>query len=1032
MNPATEFSRLATCLDLARAIGSSTRLDQVFDAALDAIDRGLHVDRAAFLLFDPDGVMRFKAWRGLSDAYRQAVEGHTPWSRRQAGAEPIVVPDVTRAPELAPLLASLRAEGIASLAFVPLVSGGGVIGKFMLYFDRPQAPSHEDMQLATLFAAQTAFAVDNLLAQAAAAESHAAQLDVVEQSVRISGRLAAIVESSHDAIVSKDLNGTIRSWNRGAERIFGYPAAEAIGRSITLIVPADRLAEEDMVLDHIRAGKGVELETVRRRKDGTLVDIALTVSPVRHASGAIVGASKIARDISPRKANEAELADLHARLALLVEASASLLGAPDAVSVRAVALGIARRLVQADGHAIWQAGDEPGSWRIADSSGLSDDFANRVVEPLDAAAAAASADVLDQPLVADDVTALPLLDRQREAYEREGIASMLVCPMGPRTDRSGTLVFYYRAAHVFRRVEVETAQTLANLVAVALTTAALYDRQRIQRQVAEAASRRAVFLADASAVLSRSLDYEHTLAAVAQLAVPVVADWCAVDIVNAEGNMERLAMAHVESAGPDAAAELRRRYPADAANDEGPAGVVRTGRPVLLEAISEEGLAITSYICVPLVTPSGTIGALTFAQTGSGRHYTAEDLLFAQSVAARAALAIDTARAYQRASDANRVKDEFLATLSHELRTPLNAILGYAQMLEMGMLSPERRAHALSVLLRNGETLRQIIEDVLDISRITAGKLRLKVEPVDLASILADAVATVQPAADARGVAIEMPTVGAVPPVSGDPDRLQQVAWNLLSNAVKFTPRGGRVQVGLESMDGSVQLSVCDTGRGIDPEFLPHIFERFRQADSRFSRDQGGLGLGLAIVRELVQLHGGGISVSSGGQAQGATFRVQLPAMSVEEPRPRARTVRERDAIAPLRRLDGIRVLAVDDEEDALDVLRTVLQNAGATVTTAGSAREALDELHHGRHDVLLADIGMPRMDGLELIRQVRDGLPEPANRMPAAALTAYARAEDRISALASGFQMHIPKPVNAIELVIAVSALARRLPALS
>jgi PAS domain S-box-containing protein len=1047
--PAAESSQVSACLELARAISHSTNLDGVFEAALDAIARGLRVTRAAFLLFDPDRVMRFKAWRGLSQTYRDAVEGHTPWTPEQVDAEPIVVADVSRSPDLAPLLPALRAEGIESLAFVPLVSAGGVIGKFMLYVPAAHALSPTDLQLATLFAAQTAFAIDNLRAQRAIAESHAAQLHAAEHSGRLASRLAAIVESSHDAIVSKDLNGVITSWNRGAERIFGYSAQEAIGRSVTLIIPTDRLQEEDTVLNRIRAGQGVELETVRRRKDGSLRDISLTISPVRDGSGRIVGASKIARDITERKRREAELADLHTRLRSLVDASALLLGAPDAKSVRVAALDIGRRLIEADAYAIWQRDGD--AWRMVHAEGVSEGFSRRSVDP-----SHPDADrLLQAPLVVTDVASLPLLEPQLEAYQREGVASLLVCPMGPARSRNATIVFYWHTRRTFRDVEIETAQTLANLASVALTTADLYERQRALRRSAETAGRRMAFLADATAVLSRSLDYEDTLAAVARLAVPTIADWCAVDIIGDDGRLERLAMAHEDPSKLELVRELERRYPADPTAPGGSAGVVRTGKPVLLEVIGAAELAaaardeehrrildalqLRSYICVPLVTPNGTFGALTFVQAQSGRQYAADDLQFAQSVAARASLAIDNARAYRRANEANRLKDEFLATLSHELRTPLNAVLGYAQMLEMGMLSPERRTHAISVLLRNGETLSQIINDVLDISRITAGKLRLRVEPTDLAGILADAVATVQPAADARGVILNTLVDETVPPVSGDPDRLQQVCWNLLSNAVKFTPRGGHVQVRLERADAAdpatdptVQISVSDTGRGIDPEFLPHIFERFRQADSRVSREQGGLGLGLAIVRELIQLHGGTVSAASKGPGTGTTFRVVLPAMALQPKHlPRAGSAAdEARALPSSRRLDGVRVLAVDDEEDSLDLLRTVLEDAGARVTTARSAASALDELRAGIHDVLLADIGMPRMDGLELIRTVRDALPEPTNRLPAAALTAYARAEDRISALASGFQMHIPKPVNAVELVIAVSALARRRPA--
>jgi CheY-like chemotaxis protein/two-component sensor histidine kinase len=336
----------------------------------------------------------------------------------------------------------------------------------------------------------------------------------------------------------------------------------------------------------------------------------------------------------------------------------------------------------------------------------------------------------------------------------------------------------------------------------------------------------------------------------------------------------------------------------------------------------------------------------------------------------------------------------------------------------------------MTVLTRNAEALKQIIDDVLDVSRITSGKLRLNVQPVELDQILANAVATVQPAADAKGVILRKVTDTDVPIVSGDPDRLQQIVWNLLSNAMKFTARGGHVDVRLERIDTAIQIVVSDDGQGIEPAFLNLIFERFRQADSRFAREHGGLGLGLAIVRELVELHGGTVSASSRGRGTGATFTVRLPsspAATVALAAESRALSSSRSTSVPdelPRRLTGARILAVDDDVDGLGLVRTILENAGADVVTARSAPEALELLTRFRFDALIADIGMPRMDGLELIRNVRQTLPVPANGVPSVALTAYARSEDRVTALASGFQMHIAKPVKPAELVIAVAAL--------
>ena len=1165
-SPPLTASPLAVCLQLTHAISRTERLDDIYDAALDALAAGLNVHRASILLFDPDGIMRFKAWRNLSEAYRTAVEGHTPWTRQSRRAEPIVVPDVTEDAALAPFLATIRAEHIAAMAFIPLEGTDGVIGKFMLYFAEPQAVSPDALRLAVLIAAQVAFAVARTRAHLAARESeerllfaldaanmgtwdwdvrthavrwsdnverihglpagtfdstfqsyareihpedrdrvlasiqralaegvphdveyrivgpdgtirwvegkgrvehgadghprrmtgvcmnvtprkHAelARVDALEQSNRASQRLAAIVESSDDAIVSKTLDGVITSWNRGAERMFGFSASEAIGQSITLILPPDRRSEEDVVLSRIRAGVPVEIETVRQHKDGTLVDISLMVSPVKDADGRIVGASKIARDIGARKRDEAERAELHRRLTMLVDASASLLGSPETESVRSATMSLARQLLVADGYAVWMSAPDHVGWRAVKSEGVSAAFASRVIASYRGGAAPPTT-LFSEPLPIPDVAAQPMLEEQLAAYRDEGIRSMLVCPMRLGADRAGTLVFYYRTPHAFSDMDVQTGQALANLAAAALTTADLYDQQRTQRQAAEAARRHATFLADATTILSRSLDYKETLTAVAQLAVPEIADWCAVDIVDGhDGRLQRLAIAHVDPAKVEYVRVLEERYPADPKAPGGIHDVIRTGTPAMMTTIPADllaasarddehrrmlkELALTSYMSVPLVSTSGTLGAMTFVFAESGRHYTDRDLAFAQDVAARAALAIDNAVAYRRAYEANRLKDEFLATLSHELRTPLNAILGYAQMLTLGVLNGERQSNAIKVLARNAEGLRQIIDDVLDVSRIASGKLRLNVRPVELEQILKDAVATMQPAADAKGVSLQMTIESPVTPVSADPDRLQQVVWNLLANAVKFTPRGGHVQLRLERVDASIHMVVSDDGQGIEAAFLPHIFERFRQADSRFSREHGGLGLGLAIVRELIELHGGTVSASSEGPGKGATFRVSLPSTLVHhEP---LSTDRHLQSLIPATvahglsgRLKGARILAVDDEEDALGLLRVILESAGAEVTTAGSAQGALDLLQNSSFDALIADIGMPKMDGLELIRNIRRSLPAPANRIPAAALTAYARSEDRVTAVESGFQMHIAKPVHPTELVMAVATL--------
>ena len=394
------------------------------------------------------------------------------------------------------------------------------------------------------------------------------------------------------------------------------------------------------------------------------------------------------------------------------------------------------------------------------------------------------------------------------------------------------------------------------------------------------------------------------------------------------------------------------------------------------------------------------------------------ELLLAREQAARA-----------EAEAANRMKDEFLATLSHELRTPLNAMLGWTQMLRTRKLDEAKAARALETIDRNTKSLSQLIEDVLDVSRIITGKLHLNVRPVELVPVIEAALETVLPAANAKDIGIEVRLDPSSGTVLGDANRLQQVVWNLLSNAVKFTPKGGRVEVRLELIDSRVQIRVSDTGQGISPEFLPYVFERFRQADSTTTRSHGGLGLGLAIVRHLVELQGGTVHVESAGIGQGAKFIVNLPLRAVRL------TASESESVQPMLRnevptlspaiLNGLRVLVVDDEADARELLTTLLGQYGAEVIVVATASEALETLQRLKPNVLVSDIGMPGEDGYALIRKVRLLDAEQGGQIAAVALTAYARAEDRINALGAGFQLHIPKPVNPEELVAVVANLA-------
>jgi PAS domain S-box-containing protein len=389
-------------------------------------------------------------------------------------------------------------------------------------------------------------------------------------------------------------------------------------------------------------------------------------------------------------------------------------------------------------------------------------------------------------------------------------------------------------------------------------------------------------------------------------------------------------------------------------------------------------------------------------------------------------------RSAEELREANRLKDEFLATVSHELRTPLTAILGWAHMLRVQRFDEKSSADALETIERNAYAQAQLIDDLLDVSRIITGNLRLDVRQVQPGAFIEAAVEALRPAAEAKGVRIRKVLDTGVVSVAGDPARLQQVVWNLLSNAIKFTPEGGSVQVGLERTDSHIEIAVSDTGAGIDTEFLPHVFERFRQADQSTTRHHGGLGLGLAIVRHLVELHGGTVEADSPGEGQGATFVVKLPVVAVYQKETVAGLVHP-SAVDSLpaydypERLDGLKVLVVEDEADTRELFRAGIGRCGAEVVTAGSAREALAALQETLPDLLISDIGMPGEDGYELIRKVRALPAARGGKIPAIALTAYARTEDRMRALRAGYQMHIVKPVELAELVAVMASLVGR-----
>jgi PAS domain S-box-containing protein len=698
-------------------------------------------------------------------------------------------------------------------------------------------------------------------------------LDITErrQGEEVRRYLAAIVDGSDDAIVSKTLDGIITSWNAGAARMFGYTAEEAVGQPITLIIPADRVDEEAAVLARIRRGQGIDhIETVRIRKDGTRLEIALTVSPIRDPEGRIVGASKIGRDITQAKRLERERAELLRR-----EQSGRLEAEALARISRDLALSLDPQTV-----------------------------GQRIVESM-------------CRVLGGSVAVLYSVDPQ-----------------------SGDLVALARAGPIAGRLGDDyRLRQGAGLVGLAV-------RERR----------------------------------------PVVT--------------------------PDLLADARIWYPAEERER-----IDRTGHRAACAA--------------PLVVGDDVIGALGIGYE-PGQSLNADVITLAERFGDLAAITLSNARSFAReqrlrteAEAANRAKDDFLATLSHELRTPLSAILGWAQVLRTRG-DAATQPHAIASIERNARLQVQLIEDLLDLSRIVAGKVRLETRPVELGPVLLAAIETIRPAAEAKSLELVVQIDAAPAVVRGDPDRLQQIFSNLLSNAMKFTPSHGRVTAELERTDSRAIVRVSDSGQGIRAEALPYIFERFRQADSSLTRAHGGLGLGLAIVRHLVELQDGTVGADSPGEGQGATFTVMFPLVLVRLEDHRSSSLPSY-AVHEGPRCDGLRVLIVDDEADARMLLSSFLENVGAEVTVARTVQEALELLDHRAFDVVVSDLAMPEEDGFALARRVRARPASAGGRIPLVALTAHAGTHMRVQALTSGFDTYLAKPVEPVELAAVVQQLGTR-----
>lgn len=573
--------------------------------------------------------------------------------------------------------------------------------------------------------------------------------------------------------------------------------------------------------------------------------------------------------------------------------------------------------------------------------------------------------------------------------------------------------------------------------------------QLIQEQIAKAENERVTerfkFLSRASALLGSSLDFEKTLSNLTYLAVPDFADWCAIQLLDANGELTQFSVAHVDPEKVKWSQKFHQDFPPDPNSPQGSMEVIRTGQSQMYNNIDDASihaaarsanhlkvlieLDLHAYLCAPIRIRDRVIGTLTLVSTRkSGRTYSEQDLLLAEELGERAGFAVENARLYKESRNLNRVKDEFLATLSHELRTPLNVIQGHAEILksEKDHMSPDEFASSVDAILRNAQTQMTIVSDLLDVSSIITGKISFKPISISPSDVIRSTVEGLTPAAGAKHVHLVADVANSPTQVWADPSRLQQIIFNLVSNAIKFTPAGGTVKLKTGHSPTDWWLTVEDSGSGIDPAFLPFIFERFRQEDSSASRRHGGLGLGLSIVRNLVELHGGSVTVKSDGSNQGSCFKIVFPLSGkrIKEPAAKASLLKSPESNEIIDFKD-LQVLLVEDSADNRFLIERVLAKYGAQTIQAESAARARELLTTEKPDIIVSDIGMPDENGLEFMRRLRGTVS--SETLPAIALTAYVREEEKQAALDAGFQAHVGKPVTATELVTAISSVLGR-----
>lgn len=906
------YRRLA---EINRAITTSLNFQEVLKLIVKNAAQLFEAKVAALLMVDRDGNFRMDAAHGVDAALVREFSGRM---------EEDVIGEIRKA---------LKIGTDETLVSVPVIAKQSLNGLLVIVRGQPLT-ADEQWQLSAL-ADQAAIALRN----ARLYEMELAETTRARDASQIALlRLVAIVESSDDAIISKDLNGIINSWNKGAERILGYSADEIVGKPITTLIPPDRLDEEREILARIRRGEPVEhFETVRRRRDGQRISVSLTISPIKNEQGQVIGASKILRDITQRK-----------------EADERLRRALDFDETVMLSMGEGLFTVDTKGLVTFMnpAAQRMFGWTLDEMIGRRMHDVTHHTRPD------------GTPFPHEDCAAFQVMSKGEMLSEFEDVFI--------RKDGSFFDVVYSSSP-------LRSNGQVTGLVVV--------FRDVTDRKLAEEEIRFQANLLDAVEQAVIATDLKGTVLFWNSFAENLYG-WSASEALGA----------NVLDVTPSPV--LREQAENIMASLQ--AGLSWEGE---FEVQSRDGTLFPVTVTdSPIYNNRGElIGIVGVSTDNTSRRRAQEE---------RENLLAREREARVEAENANRLKDEFLATLSHELRNPLNVVIGYAEILRR---SDESQKH--SFVIKAAETIRrnalaqaQLVSDLLDLSRLQMGKLSLTQQPVSLSTVVTDAIETVRAEAGSKSITLNVELDPEVVVVEGDPIRLGQIAWNLLNNAIKFTPPEGSVQILLSQNGEMAKLMVEDSGQGITPEFLPHVFEIFRQADAGTARKQGGMGIGLALVKQLAELHGGSVQVHSEGVGHGARFTVAIP---LYKPGISGLPSEKTGASGALKKKF---ILVVDDSPETTEMLGKLLELEGAYVESARGGVEALEIAQKKDFDLVISDISMPGMDGYELLRKLR-ALPEMAD-VPAVALTGYGRSTDIDRAHEEGFAEHLTKPLDMDELL--------------